>query len=142
MVCFDEASKQEASKQLVEDPRDPLPPAPGSPAKQDAEYKRNGTANLFMATGPLAGWPPGPATIGLRMYQSCPSRPDRASTYGQAAGGTGKSTSRPTAGGADDRTYRPGGTLGEVFRTTWRSDSRAEAMPRAAVTARPLASTG
>ena len=51
VVCFDEASKQ-----LVEEARDPLPPAPGSVAKQDAEYKRNGTANLFMATEPLAGW--------------------------------------------------------------------------------------
>ena len=51
VVCLDEASKQ-----LVIEARDPLPPAPGSPAKQDAEYVRNGTANLFMVTEPLAGW--------------------------------------------------------------------------------------
>ncbi len=51
VVCLDEASKQ-----LVGEARDPLPPAPGHPAKHDAEYVRNGTANLFMVTEPLAGW--------------------------------------------------------------------------------------
>jgi hypothetical protein len=33
-----------------------VPPAPGRPARYDCEYVRNGTANLFMASEPLAGW--------------------------------------------------------------------------------------
>ena len=50
-VCLDETSKQ-----LVGEVRDPLPARPGEPAKYDGEYVRNGTANLFVATEPLAGW--------------------------------------------------------------------------------------
>jgi hypothetical protein len=30
--------------------------APGRPARHDYEYKRNGTANLFMLFAPLEGW--------------------------------------------------------------------------------------
>ena len=29
---------------------------PGQPARHDYEYKRNGTANLFMLFAPLEGW--------------------------------------------------------------------------------------
>jgi DDE superfamily endonuclease len=50
VVCFDEASKE-----LHGDVAVPVLPAPGSPAKQDYEYKRNGTANLFVIVEPLAG---------------------------------------------------------------------------------------
>ena len=50
LVCLDEASKQ-----LIGDDRQPLPARPGSPA-EDYEYVRNGTANLFMVSEPLAGW--------------------------------------------------------------------------------------
>jgi hypothetical protein len=46
----------EASVQLVEEVRDPVPAAPGQPARVDYEYKRNGTANLFVVTQPLLGW--------------------------------------------------------------------------------------
>jgi transposase len=46
----------EASTQLVEETRLPLPLAPGQPARVDYEYKRNGTANLFVAVEPLLGW--------------------------------------------------------------------------------------
>ena len=42
--------------QLTADAHDPLPPRPGDPAKVDHEYKRGGTANLFVAFEPLAGW--------------------------------------------------------------------------------------
>jgi hypothetical protein len=49
-VCVDEGGKQ-----LVGDVREPLPVRPGSAAKRDHEYARNGTANLFMAFEPLAG---------------------------------------------------------------------------------------
>ena len=50
MVCLDEASKQ-----LIGETRLPVPPAPGREAREDYEYVRNGTANLFMAFEPLAG---------------------------------------------------------------------------------------
>src|SRR5262249_49384739 len=46
----------EASKQLVGEVVQPLPPEPGQPERFDYEYVRNGTANLFMAGEPLAGW--------------------------------------------------------------------------------------
>ena len=45
----------EGGKQLIGDVREPLPVRPGSPAKQDHEYEREGMANLFMAFEPLAG---------------------------------------------------------------------------------------
>ena len=50
VVCVDEGGKQ-----LVGDVREPLPTRPGSPAKQDGHYERDGVANLFMAFEPLAG---------------------------------------------------------------------------------------
>ena len=42
--------------QLTAHAHDPLPPRPGDVAKADHEYKRAGTANLFVAFEPLAGW--------------------------------------------------------------------------------------
>jgi hypothetical protein len=51
VVCLDEASKQ-----LVGQTRTPLPAEPGQPERFDYEYVRNGTANLFLVTEPLAGW--------------------------------------------------------------------------------------
>jgi hypothetical protein len=50
VVCMDECSKQ-----LIGEVREPLPPKPGHVAKQDSEYERRGTANVFMAVEPLAG---------------------------------------------------------------------------------------
>jgi transposase len=51
LVCIDESSKQ-----LVSEVRAPLPTAPGTPARYDYEYKREGVANLFMISEPLSGW--------------------------------------------------------------------------------------
>jgi hypothetical protein len=51
VVCLDETSKQ-----LVGEIRTPLAPAPGQTSRYDCEYVRNGTANVFMAVEPLAGW--------------------------------------------------------------------------------------
>ena len=51
LVCLDEVSKQ-----LVEETRTPQPMQPGQPARHDYEYKRNGTANMFMLFAPLEGW--------------------------------------------------------------------------------------
>jgi hypothetical protein len=42
--------------QLVADTRDPLPPRPGDAAKVDYEHARHGSADLFVAFEPLAGW--------------------------------------------------------------------------------------
>ena len=50
LVCLDEVSKQ-----LVAEVRTPIPMEPGRPACHDYEYRRNGTANLFMAFAPLEG---------------------------------------------------------------------------------------
>jgi hypothetical protein len=49
-VCIDETSKQ-----LLEHTRIPIPPSPGTPAREDDEYKRCGTANIFLCVEPLTG---------------------------------------------------------------------------------------
>ena len=50
LVCLDELSTQ-----LLADARPPLPMRPGKPARQDYEYQRNGTANVFLTYEPLQG---------------------------------------------------------------------------------------
>ena len=50
VVCFDEQPYQ-----LIEEVRTPLPAAPGRPERVDYEYRRRGTANLFLSFEPLAG---------------------------------------------------------------------------------------
>jgi len=50
VVCFDETSKQ-----LVAHARTPIPPRPGSAARVDDEYTREGTANIFAAIEPITG---------------------------------------------------------------------------------------
>lgn len=49
-VCFDEMPKQ-----LLAHTREPLLAAPGQPRREDYEYERRGTANLFLWYEPLAG---------------------------------------------------------------------------------------
>ena len=49
-VCLDEASKQ-----LIAETRAAVLAAPGRAAREDYEYVRNGTVNLFMMFEPLAG---------------------------------------------------------------------------------------
>ena len=51
VVCFDETSTQ-----LLADVREPLPPQPGRPRRQDYEYRRGGARNIFLTCEPLAGW--------------------------------------------------------------------------------------
>lgn len=51
-VCIDEKSKELHSDVST---RQPLPLQPGRSARQDYEYKREGTANIFMMSEPLAG---------------------------------------------------------------------------------------
>jgi hypothetical protein len=50
LVCLDEASTQ-----LLADVAPPLPVAPGHPAWEDYEYRRYGTASLFLCHAPLLG---------------------------------------------------------------------------------------
>ena len=50
-VCFDETSTQ-----LLSEPRPALPAKPGRPQRQDYEYRREGTRNLFLTCEPLQGW--------------------------------------------------------------------------------------
>lgn len=45
----------EKPKQLIEDKRKPIPMKKGIPLKQDYEYIRRGTANIFMAIEPKGG---------------------------------------------------------------------------------------
>jgi hypothetical protein len=49
-LCLDEATKQ-----LLGETREPLPLLPRLPRRQDYEYVRNGTSNLFMLFEPLQG---------------------------------------------------------------------------------------
>jgi hypothetical protein len=51
LVCFDEASKQ-----LTKETHLPQATQPGQVAREDYQYERNGTANLFMFSAPLLGW--------------------------------------------------------------------------------------
>ena len=51
VVCFDETSTQ-----LLADVREPLPAKPGRPRREDYEYQRAGTRNLFLSCEPRAGW--------------------------------------------------------------------------------------
>ena len=51
VVCLDETSKQ-----LIVETRVPIAAKPGQPKRDDYEYERNGTANLFMMFAPLEGW--------------------------------------------------------------------------------------
>ena len=51
VVCLDETSRQ-----LLAEVRDPLPAAPGRPARHDPEYARNGVVNCFLVSEPLRGW--------------------------------------------------------------------------------------
>ena len=50
LVCLDEVSKE-----LHDTPKGTLPPERGKPARQDYEYARNGTCNLFLTIEPLRG---------------------------------------------------------------------------------------
>lgn len=51
LVCLDETKKE-----LRDSPRHGLAMAAGQPQRQDYEYERLGSRNLFMAFAPLLGW--------------------------------------------------------------------------------------
>jgi len=50
LVCLDETSKH-----LLSETRPSIPPQPGRVKRVDPEYRRNGTASVFMMTVPLEG---------------------------------------------------------------------------------------
>ena len=51
VVCFDESPVQ-----LIGETRAPFPAKPGQPRRFDYEYRRNGTANLFVFLDAHQGW--------------------------------------------------------------------------------------
>jgi len=51
VVCFDESPTQ-----LIGEVREPIPAAPGQPERYDCEYRRNGTANLFVFLDAHQSW--------------------------------------------------------------------------------------
>jgi DDE superfamily endonuclease len=51
VVCFDESPYQ-----LSSEVREPCPAPPGHPVRDDYEYRREGSCNLFMFLEPLQGW--------------------------------------------------------------------------------------
>jgi len=51
VVCFDESPTQ-----LIGEVRQPIPAAPGQPERYDCEYRRNGTANLFVFLDAHKSW--------------------------------------------------------------------------------------
>lgn len=51
LVCCDELGKA-----LQAHARAPLPAQPGPPAREDPEYVRHGSANLFLSYAPHLGW--------------------------------------------------------------------------------------
>lgn len=51
LICFDETPVQ-----LVSETRQPIPAQPGQPERYDYEYRREGTANLFLFFAPLLNW--------------------------------------------------------------------------------------
>lgn len=51
LVCLDETGKA-----LQATPRGQLPPGPAQPRREDYEYQRQGSRNLFLAVAPLLGW--------------------------------------------------------------------------------------
>jgi hypothetical protein len=51
LICMDEQPVQ-----LIKETREPIPATENHPERVDYEYKRNGTASIFMFTEPLSGW--------------------------------------------------------------------------------------
>ena len=51
VVCFDESPTQ-----LIGEAREPVPAEPGQPERYDCEYRRNGTANLFVFLDAHTSW--------------------------------------------------------------------------------------
>jgi transposase len=51
VVCFDESPTQ-----LIGEVRQPIPAEPGQPERYDCEYRRNGTANLFVFLDAHKSW--------------------------------------------------------------------------------------
>jgi hypothetical protein len=51
LICMDEASKQRLA-----DEREPIPGAPGRPAREDDHYRREGVEAIFLFFDPVRGW--------------------------------------------------------------------------------------
>ena len=58
VICVDEKSKQ-----LLQQTRTPIAVKPGAPIKEDYEYRRTGTRNIFLAVEPKGGYRQAEVTI-------------------------------------------------------------------------------
>jgi len=58
VICVDESPRQ-----LISEVRPARPVAPGHPARQDYEYRRNGTANVFLALDAHRPWRAAKVTV-------------------------------------------------------------------------------
>ena len=96
VVCFDETSTQ-----LLADTCTPLPAQPGRPRRQDYEYRRGGTRNIFLTCEPLAGWRH--VSITERRNHGGLRSPDA------LAGGCGLSSRSGGTGGARQSEHPPHG---------------------------------
>ena len=65
---------EETSKQLLGEPRQPLPAQPGRPVRYDYESKRNGTRKIFLVCEPQAGWRHVVVTAQRTMTDFAPQR--------------------------------------------------------------------
>ena len=85
VVCFDETSTQ-----LLAETRTPLPAGSGRPRREDYEYVRAGTRNLFLTCEPRLGWrhvaitsgaPRGTSPIRCAGWWTTPTRMSRWSAW-------------------------------------------------------------
>lgn len=51
LICMDEAAKQ-----LLRDPQEPLPLRPGQPLREDYHYERQDVQAIFLFFDPIRGW--------------------------------------------------------------------------------------
>lgn len=63
LVCMDESPKQ-----LRADVQAALPLEAGQPRREDYEYQREGTCNLFVAFAPVQGW----REVAVTERRGCP----------------------------------------------------------------------
>jgi transposase len=93
IVSFDESPVQ-----LIGESREPIPAAPGRPARVDYEYVRNGTANLFVFLDVHRPW---------RHVKVTDRRVPRATSPSACAISSTCTTRRPSGSGSCSTTSRP-----------------------------------
>ncbi len=111
LVCFDEHPKQ-----LLKQVEQPRPAEPGTVAREDYQYERNGSKNLFLAAEPLAAG----ERSGLKIAEPPKIRYTSSSTSSIST-----TRMRIASGGAGQPQHAQSGSLLRVFRAN-RSASLAQ----------------